>query len=58
MAGVCIEAIDAYWEDDLDKQIYLPEGITFKGMESAPARDVIIQHHLDPWCAEEDWEEE
>lgn len=55
MVPICMEAIDAYWEDNLDKEIALPEGVFFKGMPTAPARDIIIQHHLDAWCSEEDY---
>lgn len=55
MVPICMEAIDAYWEDDLDKEITLPEGVFFRGMPTAPARDIIIQHHLDAWCSEEDY---
>ena len=50
MVQPCMEAIDAFWEDDLDKLISLPEGISFRGNSEAPARDIIIQHHLDAWC--------
>lgn len=59
MVQPCMDAIDAYWEDDLDKMIQLPEGVSFRGEPEAPARDIIIQHHLDAWCQddEEDWEE-
>lgn len=55
MVPVCMEAIDAYWEDNLDKEVALPEGVFFRGMPTAPARDIIIQHHLDAWCSEEDY---
>ncbi len=54
MIQPCIEAIDAYWEDNLDKEIDLPEGVTYRGMNTAPAREIIINHHLDAWCNEED----
>lgn len=59
MVQPCIEAIDAYWEDDLDKLIPLPEGVGYKGLTVAPARAIIIQHHLDAWCddSQDDWEE-
>ncbi len=49
----CMEAIDAYWEDDLDKEIAMPTGVYYKGRNTAPAREIIIQHHLDAWCEEE-----
>jgi hypothetical protein len=64
MVQPCIEAIDAYWEDDLDRKIDLPfdgvdsDGnpfqITWRGESWAPAREIIINHHLDAWCTEEE----
>jgi hypothetical protein len=57
MVTPCIEAIDAYWEDDLDKEISLPEGVLYRGKVTAPAREIIINHHLDTWCTEDDEEE-
>ncbi len=54
MVTPCMEAIDAYWEDDLDKKIELPEGVTYRGEPTAPAREIIINHHLDAWCYDED----
>ena len=57
MVPICMEAIDAYWEDDLDKLISLPEGVGFRGRTVAPARDIIIQHHLDAWCDDSEYEE-
>lgn len=56
MVQACIEAIDAYWEDDLDRHIDLPTDgvdrngepfqITWRGESWAPAREIIINHHL------------
>lgn len=54
MVQPCLAAIDAYWEDDLDRLIPLPEGIGYKGLTVAPARAIIINHHLDAWCTEEE----
>jgi hypothetical protein len=55
MVPVCIEAIDAYWEGDLQRECLLPEGVTYKnGQDTAPAWAVIEQHHLDAWCTESD----
>ncbi len=31
MVPTCIEAINAYWEDDLDKMVSLPAGVRFRG---------------------------
>lgn len=59
MVEPCKQAIDAYWEDDLDKEIDLPEGVFYRGEPTAPARAIIVNHHLDAWCsdAEEEFEE-
>ena len=68
MVPACIEAIEAYWEDDLDKHIDLPivgvdrNGepfqVLWRGESWAPAREIIINHHLDAWCSEDDDTEE
>lgn len=58
MVKPCIEAIDAYWEGDLDRAIEMPEGVYYRGETTAPARAIIIQHHLDAWCEEDDYEDE
>jgi hypothetical protein len=59
MVKPCLDAIDAYWELDLDREIQLPEGVYYRGNETAPARAIIVNHHLDAWCSddEEYWEE-
>lgn len=54
----CEEAIQCFWEDDIDRMISLPEGVGYKGLTAAPARAIIVEHHLDAWCYEEDSEEE
>jgi len=46
----CIEAIEAYWEEDTDREISMPEGITYKGLDKSPAWAIIEQHHLHAWC--------
>lgn len=53
MVQPCIDAIDAFWEDDLDKLISLPEGVGYQGLTAAPARAIIVAHHLDNWCTED-----
>ena len=50
MVEPCRLAIEAYWEDDLDKEIPMPEGVSYLGNTTAPARAIIVQHHLDAWC--------
>lgn len=54
MVKPCIEAIDAYWEMDYDKEIEMPEGVYYKGSTVAPAWAIIEQHHLGAWCTEYD----
>lgn len=50
MVEPCIDAIDAYWNQDTDQEIQMPEGITYKGRTTAPAWAIIEQHHLEAWC--------
>ncbi len=68
MIPVCIEAIDAYWEDDTDRLIKLPfdgvdrNGEPFQirwrdGSDHAPAWAVIEHAHLDAWLVD-DYEED
>jgi len=56
MVTPCIEAIDAYWEDDLSRAIELPEGVFWRDNPFAPAHAIIESHHLWPWCSETDEE--
>ena len=52
MVQPCIDAIDAYYEDDFDKEIEMPEGVSYKGKTTAPAWAIIEQHHLNAWLPE------
>ena len=45
----CIEAIEAYNEGETDREIGMPEGITYKGFNTAPAWAIVEQHHLEAW---------
>ena len=54
MVQPCIDAIDAYYDEDYDKLIEMPEGISYKGNTHAPAWAIIDQHHLHPWLPESD----
>ncbi len=46
MVQPCIEAIDAAYDEDYNREIEMPEGITYKGKTTAPAHAIINQHHL------------
>ena len=50
MVQPCIDAIDAYYEDDTDRLISLPDPITWRGETTAPAWAIIDAHHLQAWC--------
>jgi hypothetical protein len=53
MVAPCVEAIDAVNDAGLwDLEIPMPEGITYKGLTTAPAWAIIEQHHLDAWIIE------
>jgi hypothetical protein len=54
MVAPCIEAIDAYWDEDFDRPIKMPEGVSYKGQHWAPAWAIVDQHHLDAWLKESD----
>ena len=46
MVQPCIEAIDAAYDEDYYREIKMPEGITYKGNNTAPTHAIIDQHHL------------
>ena len=53
MVAPCIEAIDAVNDLGLwDLEIPLPEGVSWKGLTTAPAHAIIEAHHLDAWIIE------
>jgi len=54
MVEPCIEAIDAYWEEDFDRAIEMPKGVFYKGQTHAPAWAIVEQHHLEAWLQESD----
>ena len=59
MVKPCIDAIDAYYEEDYDRMIDMPMvgdfQILYRGDTQAPARAIIEQHHLEFWLPE--WED-
>jgi hypothetical protein len=54
MAQACVDAIDAYWDEDTNRMIDMPKGVSYKGSTSAPAWAIIEQHRLDPWLGEQE----
>jgi len=57
MIPVCVEAIEAYQELDWHREIELPEGVSYRGLTTAPASAIVEAHHLDSWVYENDWED-
>jgi hypothetical protein len=55
MVAPCIDAIDAYYADELNQLIKLPEGVYWKGKPEAPAYAIIEAHHLEAWLPETDY---
>ncbi len=49
MVQPCIDAIDAYHDEDYQREISLPDGITWRDKTSAPAHAIVEAHHLDAW---------
>lgn len=55
MVQPCIDAIDAFYDEDYDRMIVLPEGVLWKGRDQAPASAIVEAHHLDAWLPETDY---
>ena len=59
MVTACIDAIDAYYDEDFDRNIDMPKvgdfQILYKGSTQAPAWAIVEQHNLQFWLPE--WEE-
>mgnify|MGYP006271589193 FL=1 len=49
MIDPCIEAIDAVNAEDYNRLIKLPEGVSYRGEDSAPASAIVEAHHLEAW---------
>jgi hypothetical protein len=54
MVQPCIDAIDAAYDEDFNREIEMPEGVSYRGKDTAPAWAIIEQHHLDAWLPH-DW---
>lgn len=56
MVKPCIEAIDAVNDLGLwNADIQLPEGVSWRGKNYAPASAIIEAHHLDAWLIEREY---
>lgn len=55
MVQPCIDAIDAYHDEDYNRLIELPEGVSWRGETHAPASAIAEAHHLDAWLPHAHW---
>jgi hypothetical protein len=55
MVQPCIDAIDAYFEEDYGRLIDLPGDITWRGESQAPAHAIVDAHHLEAWLPQEEY---
>ena len=54
MVQPCIDAIDAYYDEDYQRLIDLPDPITWRDQNTAPASAIVEAHHLDAWLPQYD----
>ena len=54
MVQPCIEAIFACNNGDSDELIELPEGVSWRGQNTAPAYAIVEGHHLEAWIDHDD----
>lgn len=58
MVSPCVEAIQAYWEDDYQRLIELPLPVQWRGQNEAPASAIIDGHRLYDWTVSYDFDAE
>jgi hypothetical protein len=58
MVQPCVDAINAYWNEDYFAEIELPEGVLWCGETFAPASAIVEGHRLDGFLMIDDWEDE
>lgn len=58
MVQPCVDAINAYWNEDYLAEIELPQGVQWRGYDVAPASAIVEAHRLDVFVMEDSWEEE
>jgi len=62
MVTACIDAIDAFYDEDYDRMIDMPKvgdfQITYRGSTQAPAHAIVDQHHLEVFIdSVDDWQD-
>lgn len=54
MVAVCVEAITLANEGEWDAHVELPEGISWRGRDTAPVHSIVEAHHLHAWLDDEE----
>lgn len=54
MVQPCLDAIAAFEEEEYDREITLPEGVSYRDSKTAPASAIVEQHHLDSFLTQEE----
>ena len=55
MVQPCVDAINAYDNEDYHAEIQLPEGVEWRGSNYAPASAIVEGHRLDGFLMEDEW---
>ena len=58
MVQACVDAINAYDNEDYHTEIQLPEGVEWRGSNYAPASAIVEGHRLDGFIMQDDYYEE
>ena len=58
MVQPCVDAINAYWNEDYLAEIPLPDGVQWRGYDVAPASAIVEAHRLDGFVMEDNWGDE
>ena len=55
MTPIAVEAVENVNDDEAERLIELPEGVSFKGRTEVKAWEIVEAYRLDAWI---DWEDE
>lgn len=56
MIEACMEAIQAYWDDENEKLIQLPQGVQWRELDAAPAHAICDGFRLEQWTWHYDYD--
>lgn len=58
MVQPCVDAINAYWNDVPDASIEMPQGVSYRSSNYAPAHAIVEQYRLDSWLESDEYYED